>query len=73
MVAGFLGAVAPKQRCGKEGDRKGRGKPLARTKGFSSPLHDTLTTLQFIARLKKGLGAMPLKNRDIHTRPSGHV
>ena len=35
----------------KEGDRKGRGKPLALTKGFSSPLHNTLSTLQFIARL----------------------
>jgi len=40
MVAGFLGAEAPKQRYGKEGDRKGRGKPLALTKGFSSPLHN---------------------------------
>ena len=41
---------APEQRCGKEGVRKGRGKPLALIKGFSSPLHNTISTLQFIAK-----------------------
>ena len=52
-----VSGACPEQRCGKEGDRKGRGKPLALIKGFSSPLHNTLSSLQFIAKSKEEMGS----------------
>ena len=61
MVAGFLGAEAPKRR---EKDRLGRGEgkeELLRTVVPFLP-HKTLLTLQFIAKqIKRVLGAKPLK------------
>ena len=49
---GFLGAEAPKQRLKGEGVCKGREGNFALIKVSLSPLHKTISTLQFIANKK---------------------